>query len=312
MKRIYFVLSLVVMLAGYTKQADAQYYFYNDSYYDSPLLFEIGGSVGAMNCLTDLGGKKGIGKKFVKDLNLGKTSFAGGLFFSAMYKYALAVRLEGTFGKLSADDAVLKDVDVKDIARQRYNRNVNFRTNITEISLVTELHPLFIFIDWTERDEDPPRLSPYLLGGIGYFSFNPQGKLGNNWYDLQPLHTEGQGFVEYPDRPNYKLKQLNYPVGLGIKYELSDVLNLRGEFVYRILNTDYLDDVSTRYIDPVAYTNPANGMSSTNQALALQLSDRQITKVTGPGGKRGSPAQKDAYFSFNLKLSLFIGRERIR
>ncbi len=47
----------------------AQYYYYNDKYYGSDLVFEVGGSVGIMNSLTDIGGKKGIGKKFVKDLN---------------------------------------------------------------------------------------------------------------------------------------------------------------------------------------------------------------------------------------------------
>jgi opacity protein-like surface antigen len=312
MKRIIFVFSLVLLFTGYAKQAAAQYYFYNDSYYDSPILFEIGGSAGAMNCLTDLGGKRGIGKKFIKDLNTGKTEFSGGLYVTAMYKYAIGLRLEGTFGKVSADDNVLKNVDVKDIARARYNRNLSFRSSISEFSLMAELHPLFILIDWSERDEDPPRYSPYLLGGVGYYSFNPQTKLGNKWVDLQPLHTEGQGFVEYPDRLDYKLKQMNFPVGLGIKYDLSDAVNVKGEFVYRVLRTDYLDDVSTTYIDPAAFANPANGMAATTQATAFKLSDRQLNKVTGPGGKRGSPAQKDAYFTFNLKLGLTIGRERIR
>ena len=312
MKKIIFVLSLVIIFTGFSKNAAAQYYFYNDTYYDSPLLFEIGGSAGVMNCLTDLGGKKGIGKKFIKDLNMGKTEFQGGLYFMAMYKYSVGLRLEGTFGKVSADDAILKDVDVKDIARARYNRNVSFRSTISEFSLVAELHPLFLLIDYTERDQDPPRYSPYLLGGVGYYSFNPQAKLANRWVDLQPLSTEGQGFVEYPDRPVYKLKQINFPLGAGIKYELSDVLNVRGEFVYRVLGTDYLDDVSTTYVDPVAYANPANGFSVQKQADAFKLSDRQLNKVTGPGGKRGSPAQKDAFFTFSIKLGLAIGRERIR
>ena len=312
MKKIIFVLSLVIIFTGFSKNAAAQYYFYNDTYYDSPLLFEIGGSAGIMNCLTDLGGKKGIGKKFIKDLNMGTTEFQGGLYFMAMYKYSVGLRLEGTFGKVSADDAVLKNVDVKDIARARYNRNVSFRSTISEFSLVAELHPLFLLIDYTERDQDPPRYSPYLLGGVGYYSFNPQAKLANRWVDLQPLSTEGQGFVEYPDRPVYKLKQINFPLGAGIKYELSDVLNVRGEFVYRVLGTDYLDDVSTTYVDPVAYANPANGFSVKKQADAFKLSDRQLNKVTGPGGKRGSPAQKDAFFTFNIKLGLAIGRERIR
>lgn len=308
MKRITFVISLVILFTGYTKKAAAQYYFYNDTYYDSPVLVELGGSIGAMNCLTDLGGKKGIGKRFVKDLNMGKTNFDGGIYLSAIYKYAIAFRLEAAFGKVSADDKVLKDVEVKDIARARYNRNCNFRSNITEFSLVTELHPLFIFIDYTERDQDPPRLSPYLLGGIGYFSFNPQAQYNNRWVDLQPLKTEGEGLTE--DRPNYKLKQINFPLGIGLKYELSSVVNVRGEFVYRVLRTDYLDDVSTTYVDPSVYAT--SGMSAANQALAFKLSDRQINHITGPGGKRGSPAEKDAYFTLNLKLGLYIGRERIK
>ncbi|MBS1743445.1 MAG: hypothetical protein JST81_10445 [Bacteroidetes bacterium] len=306
MKRIFILSGLVLLLSGLTKQASAQYYFYNDTYYDSPLLFELGGSVGAINCLTDLGGKKGIGKKFIKDLNIGKTHMNAGLYLSAMYKYAVGLRLEAMFGKVSADDAVLKSVSEKDIARNRYNRNLSFRSSITEYSLMAEIHPLFIFIDWTERDEDPPRLSPYLLAGIGYYSFNPQTQLNGRWVDLQPLKTEGQGFVA--DRPDYKLKQLNFPLGLGIKYELSDIVNLRGEFVYRILQTDYLDDVSTTYFDPALYTN--SGLSSADQLLSYQLSDRRLVKDVST--KRGSPSQKDGYFSFNLKLGFYIGRERIR
>ncbi|MFN8245641.1 MAG: hypothetical protein U0T56_04550 [Ferruginibacter sp.] len=309
MKKVSIVLSFVILLTGFSNRADAQYYFYDDSYYDSPLLFEVGASVGAMNCFTDLGGKKGIGKRFIKDLNLGKTEMAMGAYFSVMYKYAIGLRLEASFGKVGAYDSILAKVPTTDIARARYNRNLHFRSNITEFSLMAEMHPLFMFIDWSWREQEPPRYSPYLLAGIGYYSFNPQAQLGRRWVDLQPLSTEGQGFPEYPDRQVYKLKQINFPVGIGVKYELSSILNLRGEFVYRILNTDYLDDVSTTYIDPQAFLNnlPAN-----TAATAIELSDRQRNKITGPGGKRGSPAEKDSYFTFNLKLGLMIGRERIR
>lgn len=304
----FIMLAAVVLL---TSKAQAQYYFYDDQYYDNPWFFEVGGSFGAMNCLTDIGGKKGIGKKFIKDLNIGKTHMSGGLFFSATYKYALGLRLEAAFGKVSANDNVL--AGITDIAKERFNRNTNFRSSITEFSAIAEIHPLFIFINWPSKDEPPPQYSPYVLAGVGYYSFNPQA-LSNDgrWVDLQPLRTEGQGFVEYPSRKVYKLKQLNIPVGLGVKYELSPLLNVRGEFVYRILGTDYLDDVSTRYIDPVAYTNPANNFPISLLGDALEFSDRQIVKKTLPGGKRGSPSEKDAYFSVNLKLSLILGRERIR
>jgi hypothetical protein len=309
MKKIILVVSLLLALMGFSKQTSAQYYFYNDSYYDSPVLFEGGISVGAMNCFTDVGGKKGVGKKFIKDLNFGNTNFAGGVYVNAMFKNAIGLRLEGTFGKLSASDSVLKGVT--DIAKERYNRNLSFRTNITEISLLAEIHPLFIFINWEERDQPQPRYSPYLIAGVGFFSYNPQAMIGNSWIDLQPLSTEGQGFKEYPDRKPYKLQQMNIPLGAGIKYELSPLLNVRAEFLYRKLNTDYLDDVSTTYIDPALYAAYFPVASSKYQ-YAMLLNDRQIESHTSAGGKRGSPKQKDAYFSFNLKLGLVIGRQRIK
>lgn len=309
LKRTTLVLSFIAMLTVCSKSVSAQYYFYNGDYYDSPIIFEVGVSGGAMNCLTDLGGKKGIGKRFVKDLNLGKTHLVGGVFVNAMYKNAVGLRIEGTYGNVSANDNVL--AGVTDIAKERYNRNLNFRSTIKEVSFMAELHPLYIFIDWTARDDDPPKLSPYLLGGVGYFSFNPQTQLGNRWVDLQPLSTEGEGFAEYPDRKVYKLQQVNFPVGVGARYELSPLVNLRAEFLYRILTTDYLDDVSTRYIDPALF---ANYFTGTKLANALALNDRQLVQHTSPtgGGKRGSPNQNDAYFSFNLKISWVLGREKIR
>ncbi len=308
MKKVPVLLFLCTALFSFSS-ADAQYYFYNDDYYDNPVVVEAGASLNAMNSLTDIGGKKGVGGKFLKDFNIGNTSIAGGVFVSAMYRNAIAVRLEGTFGKVSAYDSIL--TGVTDIAKERFNRNLHFRSSITEISLLAEIHPLFIFIDYMESDREVPRYSPYLLAGVGYFAFNPQAKLGNTWVDLQPLSTEGQGFAEYPDRPVYKLRQMNIPFGLGVKYELSPMLNLRGEFVYRKLNTDYLDDVSTTYIDPALY---AQYFSGTKLNQALLLNDRQKESRTNPegGSKRGSSKENDSYFSFNVKLSLVLGREKIR
>jgi len=309
MKKIIFLGFVIFSCSVISQHASGQYYFYNDDYYDNPVLFEVGLSTGAINCLTDLGGNKGIGKRFVKDLNTGYTHISGGAFITASYKNAAMLRVEAMFGKLSADDGVLSKVDVTDIANTRFNRNCNFRTNISEYSAVVELHPLFMFINWESRDEDPPRYSPYLLGGVGYYSFNPQGNLNGRWIDLQPLSTEGQGFKEYPNRKPYKLKQMNFPLGLGIKYELSTLFNIRAEYVYRILTTDYLDDMSTTYIDQSVYQNYFSGIKLAN---AIAMSDRQFNKVTVAGGKRGSPKQNDAYFSFNLKISMILGRERIR
>lgn len=311
MKKITIPLSLVLMFFAGTQKAAAQYYFYDNKYYDNPVIFEVGASVGVMNCLTDIGGKKGIGKKFVKDLNFGNTQFSGGIFANAFYKNAVAIRAEGTFGQVKAYDSILKSVKASTFGR--YERNLSFRSKITEFSVMAELHPLFIFINWQERDADPPRLSPYLLAGVGFFSFNPQAKRGNTWVDLQPLSTEGQGFKEYANRKVYKLQQMSYPVGIGAKYELSSLFNLRAELVYRITGTDYLDDVSTDYIDPNLYSNYFTGTRLTN---ALLLNDRQYeldpTHITVVGDQRGNPNNNDGYFTFSLKASIIFGRERIR
>jgi len=312
MKKISILVGFVVLLIT-AQKANAQYYFYDDNHYDSPIMFEVGGSVGAINSLTDLGGRKGIGKKFIKDLNLNKTQLSGGIFLGAIYKNAIALRLEATFGQIKAEDAVLQKVAPSTFGR--YERNLSFRSKITEFAVSAEIHPLYIFNNYNgDNDKTPPSFSPYLVAGAGFFSFNPQARGSNNtWVDLQPLSTEGQGFVEYPDRKVYKLRQMSIPVGIGVKYELSSSINIRAEFNYRFLNTDYLDDVSTTYIDPSLYANYFTGAKLTN---ALLLNDRQYeldpSHVTNPGDQRGNPDNKDAFFTFGFKVSYTFGRETIR
>ncbi len=314
MKKTAIILCLSALLTSITIKSAAQYYFFNDDYYDTEWIYELGGSIGGMNCLSDLGGHKGIGKPFVKDLNIGNNQFALSGYLSALYKNKIGIRLEGTFGKVKAYDSLLEPI--KDNSGMRYWRGLHFRSKISEISLIVELHPRYIFVDWPSKDREPPRLSPYVLVGIGYYHFNPQAQNGaGKWIDLQPLHTEGQGFAEYPQRKNYKLNQMSIPVGIGVKYELTSVLNLRAEIAPRILRTDYLDDVSTRYIDPNLFANYLAGDRLDN---ARELNDRRAEVPGNPvyinpkGGQiRGDPKDKDSYFTFMLKLGLTFGRERI-
>jgi hypothetical protein len=287
-------------------QLKAQYYFYDGNYYNNDIVFEFGGSMGAMNAFTDLGGRKGIGKKFVKDFNFKNTQFCGSIFFSAVYKNEFALRIEGTFGQIHAYDSILKKV--ASTTNGRYERNLSFRSTISELALVAEFHPFYIFGDYHD-DHYPPAVSPYLLLGVGYFHFNPQAKLNANYVNLQPLSTEGEGFSEYPNVPVYKLTQINFPVGIGARYDISAILNLRAEIVNRILLTDYLDDVSGRYIDPQAFYNHFSG-TKLNQALRLNDRHKPGAVTAHPDGIRGRPTNNDAYITFNVKLGLTLGRER--
>jgi hypothetical protein len=316
MKRLTFLIATLLLLISSGNTASAQYYFYDNNHYDNPLMFEIGGSIGIMNSLTDIGGQKGPGKPFIKDLNFGDNRLSSSIYISATYKEAVALRLEGSFGTVSSHDSILSKVASS--TSGRYERNLYFKSKISEISLVAELYPFFIFGNYMGRDVEPPLWSPYLIGGIGLFSFNPQAKARNGQYvDLQPLSTEGQGFLEYPDRQQYKLVQLNFPIGVGVKYELSHNLNIRAEFLHRILVTDYLDDVSKRYINSANFSSYFSGAQLQN---ALDLSTNDRNNPGGPTGMfrktetgiRGNPKNNDAYFSFNIKIGLTIGRQKIR
>jgi hypothetical protein len=303
----FFKLGFLVVLALLAKTTQAQYYFYDNKYYENNLVFEVGVSGGIMNCLTDIGGKKGLGKGFIKDLNGKNSQFAGGIYATALYKSVIGLRLEATFGQIKAYDSILKGD--QSAAKSRYQRNLNFKSAINEFSAIVELHPIF-FKNWD--NSEPPRFSPYVLGGISRFTFSPQGNLNGRWVNLEPLRTEGQGFAEYPKSKRYKLAQMNVPIGLGIKYELSSLINARIEIVHRILFTDYLDDVSGTYIDPALF---GNYLTPSQAALAQAMSNRAINpdpNFSGPGAIRGDVKDNDAYFSINFKIGINLGRNKIR
>ncbi len=300
------IIFLFLLFAG-AKQSNGQYYFYNGGYYESDFVFELGGSIGAMNAFTDLGGRKGLGKKFVKDFNFKNTQLCGGFYIGLVYKNQIAARLEATFGQIHAYDSILKKVAAT--TNERYERNLSFRSSIAEIALTVEFHPFYVFGNYDD-DHYPPPISPYLLAGIGYFHFNPQAKLNNAYVDLQPLSTEGEGFAEYLDVEPYKLNQICFPLGIGARYDISSLVNVKAEIVTRILQTDYLDDVSGRYIDPSVYSNHFTGTKLT-QALLLNDRHKPGATTAHPDGIRGRPVNDDSYITFSLKVGLSL-RERAR
>ncbi|MEI8060616.1 MAG: hypothetical protein WCG67_10700, partial [Ferruginibacter sp.] len=164
------LISPFLLLLSIAFSTKAQVDFSEDPYYSNKITYEVGASLGLMNCLTDLGGGKGVGGKFVKDINFRNSEPEGSIYFSSAYKNAWVLRTEAVWGIVRSSDAVLKNF--KDDAINRYIRNLSFRSSIFELSLVTEIHPRY-FKHYREN-EKLPRISPYLLGGIGYFSFNPQ------------------------------------------------------------------------------------------------------------------------------------------
>ncbi|HEY3249672.1 MAG TPA: hypothetical protein VGK25_01010, partial [Ignavibacteria bacterium] len=148
------------------------------------------------------------------------------------------------------------------------------------------------------------KLRPYGVIGVGAYHFNPKTKdESGNWIELQPLHTEGQGFAEYPDRQVYKLTQMEIPIGFGFKYYVKENMFIGLEIMHRKLFTDYVDDVSTTYIDPLLFNNH---LSSDKAALANKLYYRSddITPTSRPAldEQRGDPKENDAFFSTIIRM----------
>jgi hypothetical protein len=299
MRSIKLLLLAFLFLIG--QAAYSQNYYYSDRYYEKDLIFEFGGGIGGMNSITDIGGPKGKGGLYIGDLNLKYTQMCGSVYFGALYQGLAGARLEATWGQVRGSDGALEGATGD--ALQRYNRNLNFHSNIAEIAVIAEFHPLAMsFIS-----EVPPRLSPYIMAGLGWFSFSPQATINGREVDLRSLRTEGQGFPEYPGREMYHTKQANVPVGVGIKFDISDMFTLRAEALHRFLFTDYLDDVSTTYIDRDAFTN---NLSFVGAAQANAVYDLKKAGAPVAGAARGNSSNKDAYMTFSLKVGIMIGRER--
>ena len=271
---------------------------------------EAGFTVGPMVFLGDLGGHAGKGTTFIKDYNMNTTKLAIGGYYAVYPAPFLGFRLSLNYGNIEGSDADIKPAGGDELTR--LGRNLDFRSMILEGTLMAEVYPTTLLED--DPDDVAGRLRPYGVIGLGLFHFNPQGSYHDPntgdtyWVDLQPLHTEGEGFAEYPDRKNYKLTQLNIPIGVGIKYFLSDNVNLSFEIVHRKTFTDYIDDVSTKYIDPSLFYKY---LSPTLAPIAVAMSNKAnggySNKSYSINSKRGDPSQNDAYFTAQFKLGIRLG-----
>jgi len=144
-------------------------------------------------------------------------------------------------------------------------------------------------------------ISPYVFGGVAVFRFDPQAQLDQEWVRLQPLGTEGQYLDEAGTPEPYRLTQMSIPFGGGIEVRVSRYVGVQWEVGYRTTFTDYLDDVSTVYPDPIALYEHGGS------ALA-QLSDRS-GGYFDPGTRRGNPGAKDSYFFSNVMITYYLGRK---
>jgi len=254
------------------------------------LCIPVGGSFAQQLHITARGGFAGYqGDLQSKRITLDQSSFAFGLGLKYDFTPHWSVRAEFNSGKIEADD--------KKNEPQLQLRNLSFQSKVVEGNLLAE----YSLFDLTER-----KITPYFFGGIALFHFNPYAydTLGNKLY-LKPLSTEGQGLPQYPNRKEYKLTQFAIPFGAGFRYRVAENVTLGYELGLRKTFTDYLDDVSTSYVDQFT-------LAQERGAKAVEMAFRggelkNSTAVYPPEGEvRGGSDFKDWYYFHGITVTVAL------
>jgi opacity protein-like surface antigen len=218
--------------------------------------------------------------------NLSQMHLAVGGSLTYHFTSHLSVRGEVWKGNLSGFDTE---------SRNQANkiRNLSFNTRLYEVSLVG----VYRFLS-----PELHRVSPYIFGGVAGFRINPYTHdAAGSQYFLFPLSTEGQGMAQYPEIREHQLYHFAVPFGGGLKMALSDKWSVGLEMGLRVTFTDYIDDVSSGYVDPLLLLQERGDK-------AVELSYRGDELPGGSplypkiGSLRGNPETNDWYYNTVLRL----------
>ncbi|MES2761635.1 MAG: DUF6089 family protein [Bacteroidota bacterium] len=273
--------------------------------------------VGASGFLGDLGGRNTTGQDFSPvDLEFSKTRAALGVAYR--YKFNKNVNWHSSFNFLSlaGDDKLTAEP-------YRNNRNLNFKSNIYELSTriefgISSIKRVGVYSLKKSLGRTSKSRSYELIGfvGVGAFYFNPKGMdpSSGKYIALQPLHTEGQGLAGGPKQ--YKKISISLPVGVAFHAILNKFWSVGLEFCYRKTFTDYIDDVSGSYYNnaeiAAAYGPTAALMADPSKG---EIAGASSPNADGTGAQRGDN-NKDSFMSLQVTVGRFFppkrGRTKLR
>lgn len=223
------------------------------------------------------------GELQAKNVTFKQAKFLGSIGAQYDLSEHITARTYFTLTSLQADDK-------KGTAAMKM-RNLNFQTKLWDVELGAQYNILSLNNSWW---------TPYVFAGIGLYHFNPytHTKDGTKTF-LQPLSTEGEGIVA--GKKEYKLTQFNIPLGIGALYAVSEDVRVGLELGYRKLFTDYLDDVSSTYVDQATLL-AAKGQT----AVDLAYRGGEVGAGPYPAAKtpRGGPSVKDGYYYMALTVTV--------
>lgn len=260
----------------------------------------------AQQYLWDIGVKSGIANYFGDlEANTGTNSFqlfrpntrwATGVFARKRLSYRLAMRFDLSYLRLSGADSL-------NLESGRTTRNLHFRNDIYETSWRMEFYPVIIDdVGWKRRF----LVDFHLMGfvGVGAFWNNPKGEFQGDWHSLRPLRTEGR---------SYSPVQASIPMGIGFFFSFTDGRSkfrrhrVGIELSYRLLFTDYLDDVSDSYPN---VENVEPGLARDLYSRTWELNQPGVPqserRFPGEGRQRGNPDDNDAFAAITISYSYVL------
>lgn len=218
-------------------------------------------------------------------------------------------RLSAQYGSLEGRDDWYEDPNSPN------RRNLSFRSNLWDFTSAVEIN----LVPMVAKKSSG--VYPYIFTGASVFRFNPEaqfiyepgsamesyltpqlyGQLADRdgeYVELQPLGTEGQETTEFNDRKRYALTQIAIPVGGGLKFKMNHKWTLGVEYGVRFTFTDYIDDVSGTYVEPVRLNSQYGAMSA-----AMSNRSPQFEAATLEGTPRGNPNKNDVYGLLGISLT---------
>lgn len=288
----------------------------------------IGISLNALNYYGDIAPRP---SKLSTDISF--TRPAIGVSFAHRFGPRYTVQAQFMFGTLKASDNKSADKNDLESGIFRYQRNLSFRNQIKELSVVA----VFDLFENESTYLGRVAWTPYAFLGVAGFINNPEAQApatdlsgqplpeAGKWVKLRPLGTEGQYSknldptdVNYGIKP-YKVAQIAIPFGLGIRLKLTQVLDFWADLGFRYTFTDYLDDVSKNYVGLDKLNSPlAQAMSYRTNELPGYPTNAVSSGIAGvnvqagygsehPDNLRGSKNDRDIYMVTSFKITYILG-----
>ncbi|MEO7307180.1 MAG: DUF6089 family protein [Ferruginibacter sp.] len=212
-----------------------------------------------------------------------------GAFFRKAFGNYVGVRLSAHYLQLGYSDTYSKNEYQK-------IRNLSFNTNVWEVALQGDFN-FFKFIP-----NDPYySFTPYITLGVGVFTYDPYAYTNGQKEFLRPLGTEGQ-LIGYKGRKPYNTLALCVPLGVGLKFNISEKVNFSFEVGHRFTSTDYLDDVSTTYVGEDKFTPLSTARLLQDRSVELDPDN----PLGIEGRQRGWSKQRDQYIIAEIGITYNI------